>query len=257
MTDWNPNLYLQFRDERTQPALDLLARIALTDPRTGVDLGCGPGNSTQPLRARWPQARITGIDSSPHMIEMARASYPQESWLLADAGQWSPAERYDLVFSNATLQWIPDHGMLIPRLFAAVKPGGALAVQVPANQDSPLHQALLRVSALPAWDSRTSDCRAMIEYRTPDYYYDLLAPLAGRVDLWQTTYLHVMDRPSALIDWYASTGMKPYLERLNSDEERSQFQQAVLQACEAQYPLRKDGRILFAFTRTFFIAYAA
>jgi trans-aconitate 2-methyltransferase len=255
MTNWNPELYLRFNNERTQPALDLISRIALSDPRTGVDLGCGPGNSTQPLRLRWPKARITGIDSSPQMIEKARATYPSEAWLLADVGSWSPTEQYDLVFSNATLQWIPDHAALIPRLLGAVNDGGALAVQVPANQSSPLHQALLHISSMPAWDSRTRDCRNQITYHAPDYYYDILAPIAKRVELWQTTYLHVMDRPQELIDWYASTGMKPYLEKLDTDQERIKFQQAVLRECEAQYPVRTDGRILFPFARSFFIGY--
>jgi trans-aconitate 2-methyltransferase len=255
MTNWDPQAYLQFRNERTQPSVDLVARIELGDPRTIVDLGCGPGNSAQVLRMRWPRALITGVDSSPQMIEKARESFPDGTWQLADVGRWSPAEPYDLVFSSATLQWIPDHDALLPRLFAAVKADGVLAVQVPANQDSPLHQALLRVSALPEWDSRTADCRGQITYHAPEYYYDALARLAGRIELWQTTYFHKMDRPQGLIDWYASTGMKPYLERLDSEEEKSRFQQAVLWECAGQYPARQDGRVLFAFRRTFFIAY--
>jgi trans-aconitate 2-methyltransferase len=255
MTNWDPNLYLQFHDERTQPSLDLIARIALADAQTIIDLGCGPGNSTRALRMRWQRARITGIDNSPQMIEKARATYPNEMWLLADAGAWSPAEPCDLVFSNATLQWIPDHDALIPRLCDAVAPGGVLAVQVPANQQSPLHQALLRVSSKPEWDSLTANCRDQITYHAPEYYYDALAGRVKRIELWQTTYLHIMDRPQALIDWYASTGMKPYLERLGSEAEKRQFQQDVLRECTEAYPVRKDGRILFAFARTFFVAY--
>jgi trans-aconitate 2-methyltransferase len=254
MTDWNPNLYLQFQNERTQPAVDLAARIDLAEPASIIDLGCGPGNSTQVLRARWPRARISGLDSSPKMIQQARADHPWGDWILADAASWIPAELYSIVFSNAALQWIPKHEELIPRLLNAVRPGGALAVQVPANADSPLHQALLEASEQPEWNSRMAGCREGITYHAPGYYYDLLAPHARRVELWQTSYLHTMATPQALIDWYASTGMKPYLEKLNSLEEKLRFQAEVLRGCMESYPAQKDEKILFPFRRTFFIA---
>jgi trans-aconitate 2-methyltransferase len=255
MTNWNPELYLKFHAERTQPSMDLVARIELTAPRCIIDLGCGPGNSTQVLRARWPSAQICGLDSSPQMIEKARAEYPDADWILADAGSWIPENPYDLVYSNATLQWIPRHDALIARWFAAVAPGGALAIQVPANESSPLHLALLRVSEMPEWNARVASCREMITYHAPGYYYDLLASRAERISLWQTTYLHRMDNPLGLIEWYASTGMKPYLDRLDSEQERIRFQKAVLQNCIDSYPQQLDGRILFPFQRTFCIAY--
>jgi trans-aconitate 2-methyltransferase len=256
MTDWNPNLYMQFQNERTQPAADLTARIDLANPANIIDLGCGPGNSTQVLRARWPRARISGLDSSPKMIDQARADHPWGNWILADAATWVPAELFSIVFSNAALQWIPRHDELIPRLFGAVRSGGALAVQVPANADSPLHAALIEASKKPEWNSRMAGCREGITYHAPGYYYDLLAPSAKRVELWQTTYLHPMATAQGLIDWYASTGMKPYLETLGSEEEKLLFQAEVLRGCLESYPAQADGKILFPFCRTFFIAYS-
>jgi trans-aconitate 2-methyltransferase len=255
MTDWNPNLYLQFQNERTQPAEDLAARIELINPATIIDLGCGPGNSTQVLRARWTQARISGLDRSPKMIDQARADYPWGNWILADAATWTPTESYSIVFSNAALQWIPGHDSLLPRLFGMVRPGGALAVQVPANSDSPLHRSLLRVSGRPEWKTHFSGCDELITYHPPGYYYDLLTSAETRVTIWQTMYFHRMENHQGLMDWYASTGMKPYLDRLHFEEERARFQNEILQECVDLYPLQKDGRILFPFHRTFWIAY--
>ena len=254
MSKWNPDLYMKFADERTQPSRDLLARVNLSDPTAIVDIGCGSGNSTQVLCQRWPEAQITGLDSSPEMIEKARRAYPQQDWVLADAASWQPETPFDLVFSNATLQWIPDHDQLVPALFAQVREGGALAVQVPANQSSPLHQAVLRVSQTPAWRDSTAGCSSLLNYREPGYYYDLLSRLSGQLQVWTTTYYHVMATHQGLIDWYSSTGMRPYLDRLASEDLRREFQAQVLEACRAEYPAQQDGKILFPFQRLFFVA---
>ena len=255
MTKWNPELYLKFEDERTQPARDLLARVNLHDPAAIIDIGSGPGNSTQVLHERWPGARITGLDSSPEMIEKARHKYPQQNWILADAAAWQPETLFDLVFSNATLQWIPDHERLVPALFAGVQEGGALAVQVPANSGSPLHQAVLSVSQAPAWRDSMAGCSSLLNYRQPGYYYDLLSRLTGHFQIWTSVYYHVMQTHQDLIDWYSSTGMRPYLERLPGDEQRREFQAQVLDACRPAYPAQQDGKILFPFQRLFFVAY--
>ena len=143
MNKWNPDLYLKFADERTQPSYDLISRINIANPANIVDIGCGPGNSTKALRERWPQAHILGLDSSKEMIAKARVSYPQGDWVLADAANWKTDVKYDIVFSNATLQWIPNHERLLKTLFDCINTAGVLAVQVPANNSSPLHQALV------------------------------------------------------------------------------------------------------------------
>jgi trans-aconitate 2-methyltransferase len=255
MSGWNPDAYLKFGNERTRPSIDLVNRVELTDPSSIVDIGCGPGNSTRVLRERWPKARIIGLDNSPQMIEKARSTYPGEEWDLADAASWSPDENFDLIFSNATLQWIPDHDALIRRLFGRVAPAGALAVQVPANSGSPLHQALLRVSHSPGWRAATAGCEGLITYQDADFYYDCLSVLSKRIEIWQTAYLHVMESHWDLVEWYSSTGMRPYLERLEGEADRTFFKKMLLKECEAGYPPRRDGRILFPFKRLFFIAY--
>jgi len=257
MTQWNPASYLKFQDERTQPSHDLAARVSLGSPQSIVDIGCGPGNSTRVLRERWPGARITGLDSSPQMIAKAREDYPAEEWVLADAATWRSDERYDVVFSNAALQWIPGHETLVPRLFALLNPGGALAVQVPANNDSPVYLAVNEVARRQPWREAIRGCAELLTYQQAGFYYDLLSALSPRVALWQTTYYHVLNSHQGLIDWYASTGMRPYLERLPDEEQKRAFQEQVLQACRERYPVQADGRILFPFKRLFFVAYAA
>jgi trans-aconitate 2-methyltransferase len=255
METWNPDLYLKFEEERTQPARDLVARIQLHSPKRIVDLGCGPGNSTRVLRARWPEADILGMDSSAGMIEKARRSNPHGKWLQADIRAWNPGEMFDVVFSNATLQWIMDHDALIPRLFGWVRPGGALAVQLPSNQEAPLHKALIRVSRRDEWKARTDGCAGLIVYQSPEFYYGILSGLTPYVHLWKAVYYHVLENHQGLIDWYSSTGMKTYLERLPEESQKDAFRAQVLEECRDSYLLQRDGRILYPFERLFFIAY--
>ncbi len=146
MPHWDAGQYLHFATERTQPAIDLLARIVVDSPNSVVDLGCGPGNSTALLHERWPDAAIVGLDSSAEMIGAARAAHPNWQWQLGDIASWTPPAPYDVVFANAALQWVPDHGHVFPHLLAQVAPGGAVAVQVPAHLQSPVHQAMLSVA---------------------------------------------------------------------------------------------------------------
>jgi trans-aconitate 2-methyltransferase len=254
-TDWNPDLYLKFEDERTQPSYDLTARINIPNPASIIDMGCGPGNSTRVLRECWPHAQIVGLDSSPEMIEKARNAYPQGNWILADAATWKADSQYSIIFSNAMLHWLPDQESVIKRLFAGVQSQGALAVQVPANNDSPLHKAVLSVSKREAWKDMMTGSDKVITYHDASFYYDRLAALSGRIFIWHTTYYHVLGDHQGLIDWYASTGMKPYLERLGSVELRQLFQSQVLEECRSAYPEQQNGRILFPFRRLFFIAY--
>ena len=255
MSQWNPDQYLQFRNERTRPSRDLVSRIELENPRSILDIGCGPGNSTEILGRRWPAAAVTGLDSSPEMIRKARQDYPEATWEVGDLTSIAPERRWDLVCSSATLQWVPDHQIVIPRLFGLVNPAGALAIQVPANNESPLHRAFQEVAARPRWRERTFQASRLLNYKPAPYYYDLLAPLASNLDLWETTYNHVIGSHAALIDWYRSTAMRPCLSQLSSDAERGEFEQEVLEACRAGFEMRPDGRVLYPFKRLFFIAY--
>jgi trans-aconitate 2-methyltransferase len=255
MPTWNAGQYLRFADERTRPCRDLAAAVALEAPRRIVDLGCGPGNSTAVLAARWPAAEILGIDSSEAMIAAARRDAPDRAWVVGDIASWSADEPYDLVFANAALHWVPDHAAQYPRLLAQAAPGGALAAQVPHNQDSPAHEAMRAVAARPAWQTHFAGGVRQWHVHPVDFYYDLLAPRASRLDLWETEYLHVMADAAAIVEWYKGTGLRPFLDRLPDDAARKAFLDEYREAVAEAYPPRPDGRLLFPFRRLFLIAY--
>ena len=252
MSDWNPTLYSRFEDERTRPAIDLLARVRLETPKSVVDLGCGPGNSTELLIRRYPQAFTLGIDSSPAMIDAASRRLSGRRFEVADVATWTPEAAVDLIFANAVLQWLPDHPALFPRLLGFLRPGGVLAVQMPDNLDEASHRAMRTVAAEEPW-ARCME-RGMRE-RLPSQsaYYDMLAPAAATVDIWRTTYQHPMASPAAIVDWVRATGLRPYLNRLDA-EEQLDFIQRYEALIERDYPKRSDGMRLLAFPRVFIVA---
>lgn len=255
MPTWDADLYLRFANERTQPSLDLIARIGLAHPQRIVDLGCGPGNSTEKLRQRWPDAEITGLDNSAAMIAAATKSYPNEKWALADISTWTTEVPYDLVFSNAALQWVTDHARLFPHLFAQVAAGGALAVQMPAHADSPLRLVVDEVADDPEWRHLMDAPRNALTFASPSFYYDALQPDASRVELWETSYYHIVESPRAIVEWFRGTGLRPYLEALETEEQRQRFEQLLLAGYTQAYPRQRDGRVLFPFRRLFVLAY--
>jgi trans-aconitate 2-methyltransferase len=255
MPTWDANLYLRFGSERTQPAMDLVRRVELAEPRRVIDLGCGPGNSSALLRQRWPEAEVIGLDSSPEMLAAAAQSHPQGTWVQGDAAAWTAESPFDLVFSNAALQWVPDHAAVLPHLFRQVGPGGALAVQMPVHFQSPVHQHILRLADEPAWRDRLHAAKSAIAVGRSGFYYDLLQPAAARMDLWETEYIHIMQGPEAIVEWIRGTGLRPYLEALADDGERGQFLDKLLAGVTKDYPRQKDGRVLFPFRRLFIVAY--
>jgi len=255
MPSWDPQQYLGFNDERTQPCRDLVARIVLKAPGRIVDLGCGPGNSTQVLRERWPEAKILGLDSSAEMIAKAKKDFSDGEWQTADIANWSVTEPYDLVFSNAALQWVPDHAALYPRLLKQVAPGGALAVQVPANINAPAHVRMRELAASPKWRQHfPGEVREWFVHE-PAAYFDWLAPLSQRVDLWTTEYLHVLPGPQGIVEWYKGTGLRPFLDQLSSSVDRERFLRDYLELITKDYPAQGNGQVLFPFRRLFLIAY--
>jgi len=255
MPSWDSTEYLRFSSERTQPAIDLVARIGLAAPRRIVDLGCGPGNSTVVLARRWPAAALVGLDSSSSMIAAAQKAYPAQTWLAADIATWTAPAPFDLVFSNAALQWVPDHARLIPQLFAQVAAGGAFAFQVPANFEAPPHRLMREVGASPAWRAHFQPPPREWHAHAPEFYYDLLAPLASRVELWTTDYVHILDGVDGIVGWYRGTGLRPWLDALPDDSTREHFLADYRSALAPYFPPQPDGKVLFPFKRLFVVAY--
>ena len=252
MSDWNPALYSSFEDERTRPAAELLARVPLDAPRQVVDLGCGPGNSTELLVERFPSARIVGTDTSQAMLATARQRLPQISFEHGDIAGWSPAQPVDLAYANASLQWVSDHERLLPRLLSALAPGGVLAAQMPDNLAEPSH-TLMRETAAALLGTPADDAdRHRARILPAPQYYDLLAPQA-EVDLWRTTYQHRMDDAAAIVQWLRATGLKPYLDPL-TPELQTPFLAEYQRRIERAYPVRADGKRLLAFPRLFIMA---
>lgn len=255
MSNWNASHYLKYGDERTRAAEDLVARIKLDAPATVVDLGCGPGNSTQILRSRWPNSRILGVDNSPEMIAAAQGSFPNQDWLLADAADWAPATPIDLIYSNAALQWLGNHDRLIPRLLAMVASGGALALQIPSSTYAEVRTLIHEISHDPVWSDRLETPRNVLTMESPSFYYDVLVAAASELDIWETEYSHVMDSQDSIIDWIASTGLRPFLAALDNESERDAFLRQLRHRVSDAYDSRVDGKVLFPFRRTFVIAY--
>ncbi|MBD2774778.1 trans-aconitate 2-methyltransferase [Iningainema sp. BLCCT55] len=255
MPTWNPNLYLQFANERTRPSLDLIARIAISNPQRIIDLGCGPGNSTEMLRQRWSKADITGLDSSPEMIAAASKAYPEAKWVLADVATWTADATFDIVFSNATLHWVPNHATLFAHLLEQVTPNGVLAVQMPTHFHSPVHQLMYEIADDPAWQNLMHKAKNTLVNEKPSFYYDVLQPKASRIDIWETEYHHVMDSHESILQWISGTSLRLFLEALESSEQKHQFQEMLLAGVRGAYPRQKDDRVLFPFRRLFIIAY--
>ena len=252
MSDWNPALYTRFEDERTRPAAELLARVPLDAPRVVVDLGCGPGNSTELLVKRFPSARIVGTDSSQAMLATARQRLPQARFEHGDITQWEPSEPVDLAYANASLQWVNDHPRLLPRLLSALAPGGVLAVQMPDNLDEVSHRLTRETAAALLGTSDDDDDTHRARILSAQQYYDLLTPQA-EVDVWRTTYHHRMDDAAAIVQWLRATGLKPYVDPL-TPELQARFLAEYQRRIELAYPVRADGKRLLAFPRLFIVA---
>lgn len=259
MASWNPALYGTFLDWRTRPSRDLVERINITAPQRIIDLGCGPGNSTAACAERWPAASILGLDSSPEMIASARASHPDRSWMVGDIREWAlqpanPREQVDLIFSSAALQWVDDHATVFPHLLGKLSPGGMLAVQMPAYDAIP-NRLMREMAAAPQWRRWFPDGRAK-EWRSHplEFYYEVLSHSAKRLDLWATDYLQIMPDVEGIVEWYRSTGLRPYLDRIQDDKERVEFLDEYRSRLEKFYPASRAGGVPFLFRRIFIIA---
>ena len=254
MADWSANQYLKFEDERTRPPRDLIAQVPLERARRVVDLGCGPGNSTELLIARYPDAEVIGLDSSPDMLRQARTRLPSGTFIQGDLASWTPAADTDLLFANAVMQWVPDHPRVLRRLLEALPPGGVLAVQMPDNTAEPALALMREVAEDGPWSGNASvNHAARDELPGPEAYYDLLKPLCGRIDIWHTVYNHVMASPEAIVEWFKGSALQPYLSPLDT-KARAAFLAAYTEKITAAYPPRVDGKVLLKFPRLFIVA---
>ena len=244
---WSPAQYTKFESDRTRPVRDLVAAIPTT-PKTAIDLGCGPANSTEILRARFPNATITGLDSDPYMITAARKRLPDLEFEQADLATWQGTA--DLILSNAVLQWLPDHTTLLPSLMHRLTPGGTLAIQMPDNLDEPAYRAMREVAG-PGLMRRAEGQRGTMESATA--YYAALKPLCSQVDIWRTTYFHVLENTDAIVEWFRGSGLRPYLAALD-EPGRADFLARYRDAIAAAYPTNPDGTVLLPFPRLFLVA---
>jgi trans-aconitate 2-methyltransferase len=254
LADWNAGQYLKFEDERTRPSSDLLRRVPLEDAASCIDIGCGPGNSTELIARRYPAARILGLDNSPDMLAKARTRLPNLQFEQADIGTWETTEHFDLIFANAVLQWLPGHPDLLRRLVSFLKIGGCLAVQMPNNLNEPSHQLMRQVAQDGPWAGTLSSAAVAREsIGSFENYYAWLQQAGCTVDIWQTTYVHPLDGAEAIVEWFKSTGLKPYLDPLSA-EERSEYLHRYQAAIAKAYPVQEDGKVLLRFPRLFFVA---
>jgi trans-aconitate 2-methyltransferase len=252
MPSWDPQQYTRFADHRLRPGLDLLARVPDLPPGDIWDLGCGNGALAPFLLGRWPDRRVHGLDSSAEMLAAARTAAPAVAFESGDIGRWQAPAPAALLYANAALQWLPDHGALFPRLLGMLAPGGVLAVQMPHNHDSPSHQAMREAAADGAWSARLHNVRSIAPVAEPAAYHRMLAGGAA-LDIWETEYLHVLAGPDPVVEWTKGTGLRPYLDRLEGDD-RQGFLAAYAARVAAAYPPEPDGRTLFPFRRLFVVA---
>ncbi len=252
---WSAEQYVKFEDERTRPARDLLHQVSSIPDGALYDLGCGPGNSTQLIRDRFPVYLLTGIDSDDNMLEAARKRLTDIAFEHGDLERWAPPEPAALFFANAVFQWLPDHLAVFDRLMDALLPGGVLAVQMPDNLDEPTHVSMREL----AEDDRFSKFypqggRRRSSLPDPSVYLNRLMPKCAYVDIWHTVYYHRLANAEAIVEWVKGTGLRPYLDMLPDEEAKQAYLAAYLERIRAAYPPLADGRVVLRFPRLFMIA---
>lgn len=248
---------MKFEAERERAARDLLERVPLSAPRVVYDLGCGPGNSAELLARRFPDAWITGLDTSNAMLEHARQRAPRVHFENRDIADWAPPEPVDVIFANAAMQFLPNHHVLFPKLESMLVPGGVLAVQMPSTARESSHALMRMVAADGPWWTRLADvAKSQPLIASFEDYYEWLRGAASSVELWSTTYVYAFDNVESVVDWFAGSPLQPFLERL-SDDERCLFLDRYRNALGDAYPPRSDGKVLMSYPRLFIVAIRA
>ncbi|MCO6185675.1 trans-aconitate 2-methyltransferase [Rhizobium sp. L1K21] len=251
--EWSASQYLRFEDERTRPARDLLAQIPLSQAETVYDLGCGPGNSTELLDARFPGAQISGMDMDEDMLAAARKRLPHIPFFKADLTSWVPEEPVDLLFSNAVFQWLPDHLSLISNLMTKLRSGGVLAIQMPDNLTEPTHRLMEETALAGPWKDRFS--KGDVKRATlppPEAYMEALSPQSDKINIWHTIYYHRLANAEAIVEWVKGTGLRPWLNRLDEADRPAYIADYTARVADAYRPL-KDGSVLLKFPRLFVV----
>lgn len=253
-TTWSADQYRQFENDRNRPIVDLLAQLPDAGIARAIDLGCGPGNSTELLQRRYPQATIRGIDSSADMIAAARQRLPAVDFQQADIAAWQAEQPCDLILANAVLQWLPNHDALFPHLLSQLAPGGHLAVQIPDNLDEPAHTAMREVAAHARWAGMFDDVGALrAPRRTPAWYIAQLDEHVSDINVWRTTYHHRLPQGvDGVIEWFKGSALRPYLDRLSTDDGEA-FVSDYREAITGAYPLLADASLLLPFPRLFMV----
>jgi trans-aconitate 2-methyltransferase len=246
--DWSARQYLKFEDERTRPSRDLLAQVPLESPKRVVDLGCGPGNSTELLIERFPNADVIGVDSSLDMLRQARKQLPACTFVEGDLSTWMPEPGTELLFGNAVFHWVPDHLRVLARLLQSLPPGGVLAVQMPDNTDEPALMLMEKVAAALAQPNVARN-----DLPQPEQYYDGLCPLCSRIDIWHAHYNHIIENHVGVVEWFKGSGMRPFLAPLSASA-RETFLAKYTDEIRDAYPARFDGKVLLKFPRLFILA---
>lgn len=250
---WDPDTYLAFDDHRGRPFFDLVARIDARSPRTVVDVGCGPGNLTAWLATRWPEARITGFDSSPEMV--AAAVGRGVAATVADVRSWSPEADVDVVVCNAVLQWVPGHQELLRKWLAQLRFGAWFAFQVPGNFEAASHRVIRELAASARWRDALSGAglRGGDAVSEPAEYAELALAAGCRADVWETTYQQQLSGPDPVLDWVRGTALRPVASTL-SDADFARFCDDLRPLLRAEYPTIAGGGTLFPFRRIFVVA---
>lgn len=250
---WDPQQYLAFAAPRLQPAVDLLSRVPLDQPGTVVDLGCGPGNVTPLLRQRWPNAQLLGLDNSDEMLSRARDSVPDATFEKTDITKWQPGKKFDVIYSNAALQWVAGHDRLFSNIAAHVAPGGVLAVQMPRNFEAPSHSLMLDVIREGPWRELLEPIWVGVPTQAPAYYYNLLDPLTTGLHIWETEYLQVLEGENPVAEYTKGTWLTRFLNPLE-EPWRSEFETIYRDRIATAYPPERNGKTLFPFRRLFILA---
>lgn len=257
MLDWNPDLYLKFEKERTLPAKDLISRIEIVNPKKILDVGCGSGNSTHELKKRWPNAEIIGIDNSKAMIEKARSLYDDTKFILQDVtDDLASLGKFDIIFSNAAIQRIPDHENLIKSLYNSLEDNGVLAIQLPLVDEVKAQQALYELEHVKKYKQYLENKSVRFNTKSKEFYYDILSSLFNpeSIYIWSTTYTHAMDNLDDILKWYESTTLVPYFNAFPDEEIISNFKNNFYIKLKNVYFPRPNGSVLFNYERLFLVA---